>query len=250
MIFYVIAVKDDKRLHDYLYPYLQKFNATCCFVSNTKPDIEESLFLKYNAGINQCIKDGLKHDDVIAFIHEDVKLLDPSFADKALLLFASKPDVGMLGVAGTSMLMDTGGWWHASPDKLRGHVIQENPEGGARHLVKGPVGFFDDLVAVDGLCFFIRGSLFLNEDQLSFDDKTYEGYHFYDLDTCLQVLEKGYKVACADILVQHRSMGNIQHDKVWHANRDKFINKYKKYKFPLTNKQFIKDNKNIIEINV
>jgi hypothetical protein len=250
VIYYIVALKDDKRFHNYLFEYLHEMNAVCYFVSDPDKDKPESIFVKYNAGIRQCINEGLKPDDVVAFIHEDVKLLDPAFLNKVSSVFDSKSDVGMLGVAGTSVLTESGAWWHNAPDLLRGHVIQEHPEGGARHLIKGPIGFFDDLVAVDGLCFFIRGKLF-TEENLVFDDKTYDGYHFYDIDTSLQVLEKGYKVACADILLQHGSVGNIKEDKKWHENRDKLISKWKNkgVSFPLTNKHFIK-NDTIIEVDV
>jgi len=123
---------------------------------------------------------------------------------------------------------------------MRGHILQESLKNSSvHHLIKGPVGFFVDLVVVDGLCFAVSGDLLING--LRFDESTYGGFDFYDIDMCFSVLEKGKKIACCDILIQHRSVGDINDKPDWTKSRDKFISKWeaKGVKFPVTKDYFL-----------
>jgi len=179
-------------------------------------------------------------------VHEDVKLLDPNFVEKVELVFKEKQDIGLLGFVGTSELPTSLAWWQAPSEKLRGHVIQEIA-GHEKHLVKGSIGYFDDLVAVDGLCFFMRSRIFTDHN-FTFDEKNFFGYDFYDIDTCLSVLEMGFKIAVADILVLHKSIGDVSAKGSWKKNAMALEKKWieKGYKLPFTQKTFI--NSEISEI--
>ena len=251
MVYFIISQNNDEIFKNYLVPGLQQWEIKSCVCTDSVPGVTESIFQKYNAGIERLITnvdcDRLKDEDVVAFCHEDVKLLDPYLIQKVEMLFAERGDIGLCGVAGTTEIGESGAWWHAKPEKLRGHLIQENGAA-ATHLVKGPVGFFDDLVAVDGLCFFIRGSLLING--LRFDQNTYDGFDFYDIDTCLTVLEKGFKIGCADILLQHRSIGDVSKKGGWYTAKERFIKKWKdkKLAFPITQKTFIDDNIKAVDV--
>jgi hypothetical protein len=251
MVYFVISQNNDEIFKNYLVPGLQQWGIKSCICTDSVPGVIESIFQKYNAGIEKLINNAdneqLKDEDVVAFCHEDVKLLDPYLIQKVEMVFAERGDIGLCGVVGSTEIGESGGWWHTKPDKMRGHIIQENGTTAA-HLVKGPVGFFDDLAVVDGLCFFIRGSLLING--LRFDQSTYNGFDFYDVDTCMTVLEKGFKIGCADILLQHRSIGDVSKKNGWYAAKDRFIKKWKdkKLTFPITQKTFIDDNIKAVEV--
>ena len=250
MIYFVICPNNDDVFKEYLLPGLQKLETTCCICTDQTPGVPESIFSKYNAGIVKLIADlnqPLKDDDIVTFCHEDVRILDPVFIQKVELVFKERGDIGLCGVVGATEVSESGAWWHNQPNNMRGHIIQENGSSSS-HLIKGLVGFFDDLIAVDGLCFFIRGNLLLNG--LRFDQKTYNGYDFYDIDTCASVLEKGFKIGCADILVQHRSIGDVGKKKGWYEAKDLFLKKWKAkgFTFPLSQKSFLNDNIKTVEV--
>ena len=58
-----------------------------------------------------------------------------------------------------------------------------------------------DVVAVDGVCFFIPKELF---PSIRFDNKTYNGFHAYDMDISMQVQSLGKRVCVTDLLtVEH-----------------------------------------------
>lgn len=253
MVYFVISQNNDEIFKNYLVPGLQQWELKSCICTDSTPGVIESIFQKYNAGIDKLVNNTestpLKDEDIVAFCHEDVKLLDPYLIQKIELVFAERGDIGLCGVVGSTEISESGCWWHAKPEitKLRGHIIQENGTT-AGHLIKGPIGFFDDLAVVDGLCFFIRGSLLING--LRFDQNTYDGFDFYDIDICLSVLEKGFKIGCADILLQHRSIGDVSKKTGWHTAKDRFIRKWKEKNitFPITQKTFIDDNIKEVEV--
>jgi len=223
-----------------------------------KPGEKETIFQKYNAGIEALLQTapGLADDDVCIFMHSDVGIVDPFFRQKMEIFFTEKRDVALMGIAGTIELTDKGGWWMNVPDKLRGHLLQGKPDGKIGegfHLVKGPVGFYDDVVAIDG-CFMATTGRYLKEG-IKFDTETFnEGNDFYDIDFCLQFLEKGYKIAVADILLYHQSQGMGSLEEPWKINRDKLFKKWqdKGYKLPFLRQDFkTKENvNNIVEIEI
>ena len=68
-----------------------------------------------------------------------------------------------------------------------------------------------EVVAVDGFCFFMRKDLF---EHVSFDEKTFKGFHLYDMDICMQVIDAGYKVCVfRDVLTEHCWSENKQFTK-------------------------------------
>lgn len=246
-VYFAVAKNDDNVFNAYIYPFLEYFNLKCCIATDEVDGQVESIFVKYNAAIDQYKRDGLNPDDVLVFCHEDVKLIDPEFVTKIDMTFKEKQDVGLVGVVGANSISENGGWWQNPAHSMRGHIVQEHGEK-CNHLVKGPVGYFDDLVAVDGVCFGIRASLI--NDGLMFD-QSFDGFDFYDIDICLKVLEMGYKVACIDALIQHKSIGDVSNKSGWFANRDKLVKKWneKGYKFPLTSGTFL-SKENVEEIEV
>jgi hypothetical protein len=237
MIKMIVARHDETIFQQYLKTSLMRLTIQVCEIHNDTIKENNTMTKKYNKGVD-AIKPELKDEDIVCFCHEDVKILDPQFMPKLEMAFREKSDVGLLGVIGTSQMEESGAWWQTDNSKLRGHIIQEN-NGKEFHLVKGKVGYFDDMVAIDGLFFAIRGKV-INEG-LRFNEDL-SGYDFYDIDVCLKVLEMGWKVGCADILVQHKSPGEGSLNENWSVNRDIVINNLKesKYNFPIVSKDFEK----------
>lgn len=89
-------------------------------------------------------------------------------------------------------------------------------------------GHLADVVAVDGVCFFIPKSLFAF---IRFDNKTFNGFHAYDLDICMQVQSLGKRVCVTDVLtVEHfwseDSMKNPTYCERLDANMTLFCKKW------------------------
>ena len=229
----VIARHDDNSFNEYLKPCLQRFKDNDSVkIAEIFNESEDSIFKKYNRGIDLL---EVEDDDVFCFIHEDVRILDKYFLEKIKLIFDSKKDIGVLGLIGTKLFPEQGGWWLTDHKYHFGHLMQGLPNAPTYHMSRG-VGFADDLVSVDGFCFFLSSEFVKN---YRFDDLSYkQAYHFYDVDTCFSALESKFKVAVADILLEHKSEGPMPQS--WHVTKEKFISKWgsKGLKFPVTVSQF------------
>lgn len=215
---------------------IQYITATQNYKENTENHIfidgPDSIFKKYNKGISMS-----DNADVFVFVHDDVTIIDTNFENKAQMVFDRFPNIGVIGVIGTKIFNATGGWWMCDRSKdTIGHIMQGHPNGQHNHMVDS-IGFCKDMVVVDGCCFLVRSTMF-KEHMISFDDKTFSGYHHYDNDVCLQVKEKGFDIAVADILIQHESEGAL--DEEWNKNLVKLLNKWgnKGYDFPITIESF------------
>lgn len=192
----------------------------------------ESLSSKYNAGLEGM---EIEDSDVVVFLHADVRLIDEDFYGKVERVFVENPLVGLVGVYGTTELNRTGAWWMSGRElNGRGHIVQGHPERGLSYM-RDWVGFFDDVVSVDGCMLAFRGKLF--SEGFRFDEGI-GGFHFYDVDSSFEVLRRGYKVAVADILIQHNSVG--EPDESWLSIREDFLRKWEGlgYKFPVTTRNF------------
>lgn len=227
MINYIVASHDSQIFDTWLKPSLDKFKtSSLALIPNEEND---SIFKKYNRGLDLV---GVREEDIYCFIHEDIKILDEYFEQKAELVFNKFEDIGVLGVIGTKCVSEKLGWWLCDPKYHVGQIQQGMPDGTDYRMVK-KVGFFKNVVSVDGCCFFVSGKMFA--DGFRFDEKTYPSkYHFYDLDTCFTARQMSYKVAVADILVHHKSEGPMPDN--WFQARNEFRTKWegKGVKFPLS----------------
>ena len=86
MVKFVVSVGNNAVFNNYIGPCLKQLNAPTCIVQNND-SVVESIFQKYNKGIDALQRTNgaqIANEDVICFIHEDVKIIDPYFMAKAL----------------------------------------------------------------------------------------------------------------------------------------------------------------------
>lgn len=174
----------------------------------------------YNKGVD------LARGDILVFVHEDVFFLEPGWGTVLEKKFSADPEIGLVGVAGTQYLLrNSASWAAAGRPFLRGHLVNE---------IRATNEFFmtvfswdkndADVVAVDGLFFAIRQTLF---NRIRFDETTFDKYHFYDLDICMQVRAAGYRcIVTWGIFVKHLSAGDA--GALWREYGKRFLLKYAK----------------------
>lgn len=179
------------------------------YIDNTQAD---SMAKKYNYAIENIV---LKNNDpIICFRHNDCTIKTPiDVCDYKLTKLFEEKDVGLAGVIGTIALDTNCTWWNGVPRAGgrwtygSGYIIQGGI-GQNGKPVEYPMndhpGVHDYLATVDGCCMFFPRWVF--EEGLRFDESL-KGFHFYDTDISLQVLERGLKVSTIDITVKHSSEG-------------------------------------------
>jgi len=168
-----------------------------------------SMAKKYNWAIENIV---LKNDDpIVCFRHDDLEFLNNSnLLANDILKYQYEHDkkIGVAGVIGTMNLERSMAWWNP----LRqvngiGSIIQCNKNEKGEDI-EYPMNDWktmnDHVVSMDGCCLFFHKRLF--EDGLRFDENL-EGYHFYDVDICLESLRRGYKNLIIPIDTRHKSIG-------------------------------------------
>jgi glycosyltransferase involved in cell wall biosynthesis len=160
--------------------------------------------------------------DIVVLCHDDIYFDTSSWFHKIKTHF-EKSDFGILGVAGTTNMSDTGRWWETNRRKdMIGIVNHES--GGKKWTSK----YSDDLgksirqtVIVDGLFIAVSKSRIKH----NFDEE-FEGFHFYDIAFCFKNHLEGVKIGViTNIRITHKSIG--QTNQQWEDNREFFVKKYK-----------------------
>lgn len=182
-----------------------------------------SIFQAYNEGARRA------KGEMLCFMHDDVLFRSNNWGNAIINHFHEDERIGVIGFAGTHFLPDTPMYWYSSPfvsqhnlNNDQGRVEEHFHEDwfGKRNII--------DVVAIDGFCFFARKNLF---QQIAFDEKTFQGFHLYDMDICMQVIQAGYKVCvCRDVLVEHCWSESRQFSKqgseLLGENLERFANKW------------------------
>jgi len=182
-----------------------------------------SIFSAYNEGVRRA-----KYP-YLCFMHEDIEFHTLDWGRKVMNHF-HESNVGLIGVVGGHYLPDCpASWW--STECRSGEFIQtydyleNSPSKKIKHSwtrYKRESDKAISVVAVDGLWFCISKSLF---EKIKFDDISFQGFHCYDLDICMQIQQLKYDVRVVfDILIEHNSGGN--HDLNLVLGREQFHRKW------------------------
>lgn len=177
-----------------------------------------SIFEAYNLGVQTSC------GEILCFMHDDVKFHTANWGIKVQDHF-SDTQTGAIGIAGSPYVsIMPGSWW---ANGLINENIIIKKEGGHDTLSK----YSDNLtsnkkpvVVLDGIFICIKKELF---DVIKFDTITYDGFHFYDIDICLQISKMQKHLYCIyDISIEHFSQGNVNQN--WIENAFKTNKKWKK----------------------
>ena len=173
---------------------------------------EYSLTELYNKGLDES------KNDIVVFCHDDIMLKDGW--DKKVLNHFNSTDYGVLGMAGTTDLDESGQWWK-DMGKMVG-IVKHTSEGKTWES-KYSNNFGDDVVEtvmLDGLFFVVNK----NRIKKRFNEDI-KGFHFYDFDFTFGNHLEGVKVGVMfDVKITHKSVGATNEQ--WNQNRLQFCNLY------------------------
>ena len=174
---------------------------------------EKSLSQVYNEILEES------KTDIVVLCHDDIYFDTSSWFHKIKIHF-EKTDYGILGVAGTTNMPETGRWWDSRNTMIG--IVNHESEG-----KKWTSKYSDDLgksikptVIVDGV--FI--ALSKSKIKHTFDEE-FEGFHFYDIAFCYRNYIEDVKVGViTNVRITHKSIG--QTNQQWEDNREFFVKKY------------------------
>lgn len=183
---------------------------------------------------NEAAKDA--QHDFLVFVHEDVTFKTLDWGKKLVDLLKNK-QIGAVGVAGTTYLPVSGIWTEPKVPFLRGRIVYPMDHGTYKEKVDlfcVERGDFD-VVALDGVFITTRKDIV---HEIPFDQKHFDGFHFYDVDFSFRVAQKYRVIVTTDILLKHYSGGSF--DKAWDHYRKIFVEKHREV-LPFTNQDIEPD---------
>jgi len=187
------------------------------------PKVEVIEYINQGESLTKFYNKGLKESkyDIVVFLHDDIIIETRQWAKKLAKLYDNNPEYGILGVAGTKFLAESGQWW-ADKSKMYGRVAHTH-EGKSwlSSYSDDLVNRIEDVVVVDGVFFSVMKSKL----KVHFDE-TVEGFHFYEIDFCFQNYLRDVKLGVhTKIRINHQSIGMTNDE--WEKNRALFAEKYK-----------------------
>lgn len=174
---------------------------------------EHSLAEIYNKGLKEA------KSDIIIFCHDDITFNTNNWGDKIIKAFNKNPEYGILGVAGTTHMVD-GMWW-----KIRRamHGSVKHTDGTKTWESKYSDSYGNQLkevIAVDGLFMAVHRQRIV----LGFDQR-FEGFHFYDIPFCVSNYLEGVDIGVvSNIEIVHQSIGITNEQ--WENNKKLFDELY------------------------
>lgn len=161
--------------------------------------------------------------EIIVFMHEDVFAATPHWGPILKRKFDTDRTVGCVGLAGTQYLLEDNPFWAAAGRPyIHGRVVHEERKQGRLILTVFSIEDGDrEVVAADGLFLAVRRPIL---QTVHFDEETFDQYHFYDLDICMQIRRNYRIIVTTDILVKHLSGGAF--DDAWRTYAGRFLKKY------------------------
>lgn len=174
---------------------------------------EKGLAEVYNEILNEA------QNDIVVFCHDDLEFDTNNWGDKLIKLFNKNPEFGVIGLAGTTDLID-GRWWTLK-ESMTG-IVSHKHEGKkwTNYYSQDQGNKLKEVVVLDGLFFAVNKTKIKNNF-----DESFKGFHFYEIPFCFENYLNGVKLAVTtQIRVTHMSIG--QTNQQWEDNKIKFEEKY------------------------
>lgn len=176
-----------------------------------------SIFSAYNEGVKRAV------GDVFCFMHDDIMFETQNWGSIIQNLLNTNR-IGVVGVAGTYCMPNIPCYWSSSRIST-GRIKWEGV------LYDQPYIYGNSsVIALDGVFLCVKADLFRKKTIL-FDEENFKGFHFYDMDICMQIHNAGYDaIVTRDILMNHFHRATF--NKNFYENQQIFYNKWKNY-FPI-----------------
>jgi hypothetical protein len=159
--------------------------------------------------------------DIVVFIEHDCYCMNERWGAALAAKFSADPALGIAGIAGTQYLFaDKYSWTAAGKPYVKGRIVYHLENDDFFAAVFSADTTDSPVVACDGCFMAVRRELF---DAIRFDEATYHGQHFYDLDFCLQARGKASIIVTNAVTIKRRLQPLF--DEAWHAAGAAFLQK-------------------------
>ena len=151
---------------------------------------QKSIFSAYNSILDEAVQ--IPDLEAVALIHDDVEL-GPLFESNVRVALST--GAGVVGAVG-SLDPPSLAWWKG---EKRGFALE------ARRTLDFGAGVHE-VHTVDGMVMVLSGQC---ARSARFDERTYRGFHGYDIDFCFQARSDGHEIMVAPLDLRHHPKGTL-----------------------------------------
>jgi len=176
---------------------------------------EFSLTEIYNRGLKES------KNNIVVFLHHDLTIETKQWANKLIKMFEKNPEFGIIGVAGSKYMPESGQWW-VKPKKMYGRVAHTHEGKTWLSSYSDDLGqTLEEVVVCDGVWFALDKTKIKKE----FNEDV-KGFHFYDVTFTFENYLEGVKIGVTTaIRINHQSIGMTNES--WEKNRVTFAETFK-----------------------
>lgn len=162
-------------------------------------------------GICKAYNDGAAKANFpyLCFLHEDILIKSSNWGAGIINFFEQNPNVGIVGVAGaTYKSLVPSVWAQGLHGTDHANLIQHYRKTIAMHT-ESVSEAFSEVKTLDGVFLFTKKEVW---EKHPFDEVTFDKFHCYDLDFCLQVGQHHQIFVYNHLLIEHFSSGSLNVD--------------------------------------
>lgn len=168
-------------------------------------------------GYNRAVE--RSQGEILIFSHDDIRIVNPDFAARLCQRMRS---CDVAGIAGTDHL-DRPAWHGMGWPHVHGLCAFQDGGGPLTATIYDLPGPRAPIQALDGLFLAVQRRVL---ETHRFDEKTFTGFHLYDLDFTFGAFLRGFRLDICDGLgIVHASAGNYDSD-AWRTYAAAFRRKY------------------------
>lgn len=208
-----------KPITEKLLAYLYSANVNVKVMVN-----QDSIFNGYQKGLEELKPDF--NDDVI-LCHDDIEILCSLEQFNKCLNVLNKPNVGIIGVAGTTVLKEHGMWWDGLQQHPHYHLLGTVWHGD--NSLRAPpttFGGYGAAVVMDGLFLAAKAGK-LHKIGLDKPSWAVSDWDFYDINLTFKSFLLGLINVVVPIHVMHNSPGDGASKEPWKLSREAFCTHYR-----------------------
>ncbi|MDR1699818.1 MAG: glycosyltransferase family protein [Lachnoclostridium sp.] len=169
----------------------------------------KSMTSGYNQGMNKA------QGKYKIYMHEDVFLIYSNMLSDIIRIFSSDNSIGMIGIAGSSDLPDSGMWWNSKKEKTyHGMYIDR-----IHQCVTPTFPVINQYVQAE----IIDGLLMITSKDIPWREDLLNGWHFYDASHSQEFIRQGYQV----VIPQMKTMWALHDTHFRWTYNDNEYNRYR-----------------------
>jgi GT2 family glycosyltransferase len=162
--------------------------------------------------------------DILCFSHEDIGFVTNGWGTIVVDLFTNNSNLGALGIAGSTFRARTPTGWAVDRAHDKANVIQgftNKPD--SLYYRNESNDRISRVVQLDGLWICVKRSAW---EAVTFNEREYPGFHYYDIDFSLRIHLHGFEVCVTyAIVMRHRSGGTYGRE--WISESRRFFEHWK-----------------------